>query len=207
MMLMTSMIDHLPTLVVSRPATCQDDEMTKRPCTHPAKYRVECTGWTKHLCGLHARTYVSRFLVGGRMAEWIVSVHRLVVPVQVLRCDHRTRPGMVCPHLAKYRVTGNHHPRWGTKVSASGETPCGIHVRPYLMDNGDSVWKPWIVTRLADSGTPEGGAVDTSHVGDPGSDRPAPPSGFSDPPRELTPDPTRGGPGRGSTNPVREGPR
>lgn len=54
-----------------------------------------------------------------------------------------------CDNPARYRVRGapdRIHPQ-GT-VSLSGETPCGLHVRPYLMDNGDSVWRPWIVERL-----------------------------------------------------------
>lgn len=57
-----------------------------------------------------------------------------------------------CPHPAKYRVrprdplTGMVDP---TRHCVGGEYVCGRHVRPALMDNGDSAWWPWLVERLA----------------------------------------------------------
>ena len=44
------------------------------PCPNRAKLRVECVGWTKNLCGVHGRYYATAKRVGGRQAEWIVSV-------------------------------------------------------------------------------------------------------------------------------------
>jgi hypothetical protein len=75
-------------------------------------------------------------------------------------CDHATRTTRrrwpersttegPCRNPARYRVTANHRHGETNKVSAAGEYPCGLHVRPYLMDNGDSVWAPWVVTPLA----------------------------------------------------------
>lgn len=52
--------------------------------------------------------------------------------------------GHRCVNPAKYGVSSNKR----NKVPPEDEV-CGVHVRPYLMDNGDSVWKPWNVWRLA----------------------------------------------------------
>lgn len=74
-----------------------------------------------------------------------------------LLCDHRTLPRRVrgiwgfdhaCDNPAKFRVRGAPDRHGREKVSLAGDTPCGLHARPYLMDNGDSVWKPWIVEPL-----------------------------------------------------------
>lgn len=72
-------------------------------------------------------------------------------------CEAHTRPGPGgwwksrghrCTRPAKYRVIGNIDRHGGQSIPMEGEFVCGTHVRPALMDNGDSVWKPWIVTRL-----------------------------------------------------------
>jgi hypothetical protein len=49
-----------------------------------------------------------------------------------------------CPNPAKFRVQAAQ----AGQVVWEGEYVCGRHVRPALMDNGDSVRKPWIVSRL-----------------------------------------------------------
>lgn len=57
-----------------------------------------------------------------------------------------------CTYPAKFRIRARSE--YGGNdvdpnvVSWQGEYVCGIHVRPALMDNGDSVWKPWIIERL-----------------------------------------------------------
>lgn len=80
--------------------------------------------------------------------------------MDVRQCEARTQPrrrrgiwGLThrCLSPVKFRVRpadrfGRPDP---TKVAWTGEYVCGRHVRPYLMDNGDSVWKPWIVEPLA----------------------------------------------------------
>jgi hypothetical protein len=60
------------------------------------------------------------------------------------------RAGHRCIHPARFRVQAadRHGGVDPSAVAAGGEYVCGTHVRPALMDNGDSVWKPWIVTRL-----------------------------------------------------------
>ena len=54
-----------------------------------------------------------------------------------------------CPHPAKYRVQSRDR-RTGEPNGApfEGEYVCGRHVRPALLDNADSVWRPWLVTVL-----------------------------------------------------------
>ena len=49
-----------------------------------------------------------------------------------------------CPHPAKYRV-GDTRPHY----SPPERFVCGRHVRPYLMDNGDSARAPWTVEALS----------------------------------------------------------
>lgn len=66
---------------------------------------------------------------------------------QAVRCDYIMRRARIvdrCPHRARYRVVRSDT---GTPPY-EGEHACGRHVRPALMDNGDSVWKPWRVTAL-----------------------------------------------------------
>lgn len=64
------------------------------------------------------------------------------------RCDHWCRGGYPCRYPAKFKVRGNPGRDGREQISVAGEAPCGLHVRPYLMDNGDSVRAPWIVERL-----------------------------------------------------------
>lgn len=68
------------------------------------------------------------------------------------RCDaileprawRRGRPKR-CQHPARFRQRGS-----DGRAILQGEYVCGRHVRPALMDNGDSVRKPWIVEPIAE---------------------------------------------------------
>lgn len=57
-----------------------------------------------------------------------------------------------CPNPARFTVVANRKPYrdsgGGWPWRADGPNACGVHVRPALMDNGDSVWKPWVVERI-----------------------------------------------------------
>ena len=60
-------------------------------------------------------------------------------PFRRLLLSHR------CPNPARFRVRAAE----ARKVPWGPEQPCRRHVRPYLMDNGDSVRKPWIVEAIS----------------------------------------------------------
>lgn len=73
-----------------------------------------------------------------------------------IRCESTTRPTRrrlehQCHNKARFKVVGNkRRDDDSNSIPWDGEHQCGAHVRAFLMDNGDSVWKPWIVTRLDD---------------------------------------------------------
>lgn len=72
------------------------------------------------------------------------------------RCEEWTLPRKTrslwglnhrCRNPARFRVQS----RDPDKAYIGGEYLCGLHIRPALMDNGDSAWKPWLVYRLTEA--------------------------------------------------------